>query len=218
MKTNSRTERLQADYEALAQLRQGSTILDVQAEGDPPDKYVLSFRGRGPCRAGSARGGVEIVSLHKCEVRLPFGYPEQAPDARWLTPLVHPNVSFSGYLSWREIGLVWQPEITLDVVCERLWDLARMAYVNQEEVLNHTAQRWLTEKNEQPLPLDPRALRDILPPANPNIVRYARRDGKRLTLPEPEFPTEIFFIGEDTPLPITPGARRDDDILYIGDE
>jgi len=212
--SNARDERLKADYEALAALRQASTILEVQPQGQPPDRYTISFRGAGACRAGAARGGVEIVNLHKCEIRLPFDYPQTPPDVRWLTPLVHPNVSYSGFLSWREIGLVWHPDITLDVICERLWDVARLAYVNTADVLNHPAQLWLEEQNRQPLPLDARPLRDIVPPANPNIICYARRDGMKLSLPGFDDSPEVLFIGEDT-LPAASGARRDDDILYI---
>jgi hypothetical protein len=214
----SRTERLKHELAGLAALKQASTSLEYQAEGAAPERYVITFRGRGACRAGATRGGVEIVSVHRCELRLPFTYPTDAPDVRWLTPLMHPNVSYSGFLSWREIGIDWHPDMTLGVVCERLWDVVRLAYVNTTDVLNYSAQRWLEEQNRTPLPLDIRPLRDIVPPANPNIISYARRDGVSRPVSASAAGTEVLFIGEDTPVPVLRQPRRDDDILYIGDE
>jgi len=201
---------------ALTALRQASSIFEFQAAGEPPERYTLTFRGRGACRAGSARGGVEICTLHRCEMRLPFTYPDTPPDVRWLTPIVHPNISYSGFLSWREIGIEWNPELTLDIVCERLWDVARLAYVNQSEVLNYSAQQWLDEQNQWPLPLDDRPLRDVSPKNNPNIVRYRRRDGQSVVLADIVEPQDVLYIGEDAPGPASPA--RGDDILYIGDE
>jgi ubiquitin-protein ligase len=218
MNSPTRHQRLADELAALVKLRESSSVLEFQTSGEPTERYTITLRGKSPCRASSARGGVEICQLQRCEVRLPFTYPEQAPDVRWLTPIVHPNISFSGFLSWREIGIEWSADVTLAVVCERLWDVARLAYVNRDAVLNYSAERWLDEQDQGSLPLDPRPLRDLAPPANLNVVRYTRRDGRRLVLPVAAAPTEVLFIGEDTPAPPPRSARGPDDIFYIGDE
>lgn len=105
-------------------------------------------------------------------------------------------------------GLAWHSDVTLDVVCERLWDVARLAYVNSGEVLNYSATiDFEDDQNKLPLPLDAQPLRDIVPPENPNIICYTRRDGKTLSLPAFDSSPEVLFIGEDTPLPAMPGAQ-----------
>jgi ubiquitin-protein ligase len=219
MSNNARTERLRREYDALVATRAASTILDFQTQKDPPEHYTVTFRGRSACRASAAHGGVEVCEVQRVEIRLPFSYPASPPDVRWLTPLFHPNVSYGGFLSLRELGIEWNSQVTLDALCERLWDAARFAYVNSHDVINHTAQKWLDEQQERhDLPLDPRPLRDVPPTENPNVVRYTRRDGHKLVLPAARETTEILFIGEDTPTPRLPTGRGDDEVFYIGDE
>lgn len=213
--SSARVDRLREEYERLTLIEGMSTILELQAHGEPPERYIVSFRGRGPCRAGSSRGGVDVAEVHRVEIRLPFGYPQDPPDVRWLTPIVHPNVSYSGFLSLREIGIPWTEAVTLDVVCERLWDVARVAYVNTEEVVNYPAQRWLDAQNPQSLPMDARPLRDVVPPPSRNIVRYEWRDRSHREEVVDDGPEEILYIGEDTPVPPLPRGERGDDILYI---
>lgn len=207
--------RLQAEFAALDALRKASTILTFQSQGDAPDRYTFVFRGHGACRASSARGGVEIAQVHRAEVRLAFGYPEHPPDVRWLTPIMHPNISYSGYVNLKEIGIEWTPEIMLDALCERLWDVARLAYVNNTDASNYAAEKWLQEQKQYALPLDARPLRDIVPTSNPNIVRYSRRDGQSLSFAEAPPTTDVLFIDEHTPTPVLPRRADDEDILYI---
>lgn len=211
-------ERLRAEQKTLAALQGASTILTFQATGNPPDRYTITFRGHGACRAAAARGGVEIALVHRVEARLPFGYPEHPPDLRWLTPIMHPNISYSGCVNLKEIGIEWTPEITLDVLCERLWDIARLAYVNKIDPSNYAAEKWVHEQTQYALPLDSRPLRDIAPSSNPNIVRYARLDGESLAIAESDASMDVLFIDENTPTPVLPRHGGDDDILYIGDE
>lgn len=211
--SDAQEQRLASEFTALENLRASSTILTFQSEGLPPERYTITFRGHGLCRASTARGGIEVSQVHRVELRLPLGYPEHPPDVRWLTPVMHPNVSFSGSVNLKEIGIPWTPEVTLDALCERLWDVARLAYVNLEQPSNWSAEKWMREQTQYALPLDSRPLRDMIPTANANIVRYTRRDGQGLTLPESE-PSDILYIDEYTPTPILPRAS-DDDILYI---
>ena len=208
-------ERLQAELKALQAVQAASTILTYQATGNPADRYTVTFRGHGACRAAAARGGVEISQVHRVEIRLPFGYPEHPPDVRWLTPIMHPNISYSGCVHLKEIGIEWTPEVTLDALCERLWDVARLAYVNNTEPSNFAAAKWMSEQTQFALPLDSRPLRDIVPTANANIVRYTRRDGESLAIEELQSDTEVLFIDEHTPVPVLRRSGGDDDILYI---
>lgn len=223
MTPEQRQSRLTADLESLRALKKQSSILDFECVGECPDAYTLGFRGVGLARDLSGQRDVERVDQHKIEIRLPFSYPDSPPDIRWVTPILHPNVSFSGFINVKDIGLQWEPDLGLDVVCERLWDVVRLAYLNLEQATNYSARNWFADQRQFPLPVDVRPLRDKQVSANSNIVHYERRGGSRVVLPTATSThSETFFIGEDTPTPALPSrapGRRppssDDDVLYI---
>ncbi|HZL89913.1 MAG TPA: ubiquitin-conjugating enzyme E2 [Pirellulaceae bacterium] len=220
MDPESRTVRLKSDLAALEALRGESTILALEPAGDPPDRYTLTFRGKGLGREGMSTD-VSVIELHQVDLRMPYSYPERPPDVRWLTPIVHPNVSFSGFLNLAEIGLPWSPELTLDILCERLWDVARGAYINVEKAANYAAKNWYEQECGFELPVDIRPLRDKVQISLPNVVKYQRR-GETVQLAAGT-PMEVMYIDENTPVPpLPPRARRrgkgGEDVLYIGPE
>lgn len=220
MTAAGRDQRLLADFNALKKLQEASTIFTFEPVGQPPDRYTLTFQGRGITRDNSSRATVAFIDRHQVELRLSYNYPESPPDIRWLTPIFHPNVSFSGFIQLADIGVPWTPAASLDVVCEQLWEVARGAFVNLDKAVNYPAKEWFETQSEVMLPVDPRPLRDSAVPAAHNIVKYERRPGA-VPVPASE---EVLYIGDEapaTPLPPPlprPAVRRNDDVLYIGDE
>lgn len=220
MSASPRGQRLARDLESLQALQQASTIFSYQTSGEPPERLVLSYRGNGLRRDSAPQAPASILREHEIELRLPHSYPETAPDIRWLTPLYHPNVSFSGFVNPADIGLDWSRDMGLDLVCERLWDVIRLAQFSSDRAVNHSAKKWVEEQTAMSLPVDVRPLRDRAALTNRNVVRYRRRGQ-----PEPVGPEEddMLFIDDDTsapPLPPAAASRRpmrpsDDDILYI---
>lgn len=215
---NDRDDRLNAELEALRALRKASTILDFEFSGDPPDRYTLEFRGRG---VSQVRSDVEFADVHRIELRLPYSFPQKPPDFRWLTPIFHPNISFSGFISLDDIGLPWQDELGLDVICERLWDVARLSYLDLSAATNHCARGWFESSCSLTLPVDVRPMRDRSIATGKNVVRYQRCGERRV--PVPGQASDVLFIGEDTPTPAIPvrivsyryPSKDDDDVLYI---
>lgn len=242
----SRNERIIADLDSLNKLKSSSTIFDFEATGDVPERFTIIFRGKGvarntskardlsahrdPLAVGeassvsdtSAARDVEIIERHQCDIRLPYSYPERGPDIRWLTALFHPNVSFSGFINLNQIGLPWESGITLDVVVERLWDVARGAYLNLTKATNYAAKNWYEDECTLRLPVDQRPLRDKSAAKSSNVIRYERRAGHGVDLAVGRHDPDVFYIGDDTPLPDTKRSPQqtarndDDDILYIG--
>lgn len=227
-----REERLSADFEALKALKAASSVFDFETASDLPERYTLHFRGKGVSREAMPQAEIEFVDLHKVDIRLPYSYPDQPPDIRWLTPILHPNISFSGFIDLADVGLPWSPGLGLDVVCERLWDLARLAYVNLDKPANYAAKHWHEKDCRLTLPVDARPLRDKGGvAASKNVIRYQRRGQSRDLAAA--VADDVLYIGDDTPSPRPPivepvprisrpprRARRDgeDDVLYIGDE
>jgi hypothetical protein len=216
--TQDRNERLTADALAMQALAASSDIFAQQSEGDAPDQYLVTFVGRGLSR-GQGDDDVEIIETHQCEIRLTSTYPKRPPSVRWLTNIFHPNISYSGLIRIRDIGLTWTPDVGLDVVCERLWELARFSYMDLENASNRSAVEWLSRNSSLTLPSDPRPLRNSPTEGDINVIQYQRRDGN-LSVPSSEASGEIFYIGEDTPDPegVSGPVTEDDEVFYIGDE
>ncbi len=226
MTQQERHDRLVAELEAMRALKKASNIFDFECTGQPPDRYSVTLSGKGIRRDTSPRADVELVDMHNIDLRLPYSYPRRPPDIRWITPVFHPNISFSGFINLKDVGLPWDQDLGLDVVCERLWDIARLQYMDLSRATNYSAKNWFEDECNLQLPVDPRLLRDRTAPEGGNVIRYQRRGDRRLELPPARDAAEVFFIGEDTPtpsLPIRTGPVRrhghgDDDVLYIGDE
>jgi hypothetical protein len=228
MSGDRRRQCLQQDHQLLQKLAQASSILQLHTSGaDPPDRYTLVFRGRGLTRDPSSRADVRVVDEHRVEIRIPYAYPQVAPDVRWLTPIFHPNVSFSGFIRLCDIGIQWDEPVSLDVVCERLWDVARLEYMNLENATNYQAKNWLQRQTDWQLPVDRRLLRDQSPRSMSNVARYRRTGSGRLEIQGGAESQDVLYIGEDTPMPPPPppprprrpGRQADDgDVFYIGDE
>ena len=65
MAESPRTRRLRSDHRAILQLKSESTIFDFIPVGDPPDQYVLRFKGRGVYRPDNSN---EVLIRHEHEV------------------------------------------------------------------------------------------------------------------------------------------------------
>jgi ubiquitin-protein ligase len=227
MEQQRRQDRLHADREALSAVAAASTIFSFSADSDPADRYTLTFRGKGLARQASSASDIVLIELHQIELRMPYAYPASPPDIRWVTPLWHPNVSFSGFVNLSDLGLAWSEDLPIEVVCERLWDVARAAYANVDKVSNYAAKGWFERACLYKLPVDSRPLCDRAAINGSNVVRYHRRGGKPVEFAGAAAAREVIFIDDSTPTPSLPqrqpyipvGRRRgNDDLLYIGPE
>jgi ubiquitin-protein ligase len=224
MSEPSREDRLNADHAALRALDEASTIFSMEVTGTPPDRYTITFTGKGLGRDSSSQSEVAIVELHQIDLRMPYAYPQSPPDIRWITPIMHPNVSFSGFVNLADVGVVWTRETPIELVVERLWDVARGEFANHDKATNYAAKNWFAKQSEYDLPVDRRGLRDRGPGGGSNIVRYERRPGRGVQLAGSS--GEVMFIDETTPTPKVPERQpiprrrrgSDEDVIYIGDE
>ena len=212
MPSNDRISRLAEELKVMQALASDSNILEFSSEGDPPNEYDVTLRGKGINRGSSFKAKVEFLNEHKFEIRLGYSYPERPPDVRWKSSIYHPNITYSGFIKLEESGLEWDKNMTLEVVCERMWDLARLAHLDLNKASNYSAKKWFAGQTEIALPVDQRPLRDRRAPSPENIVRYHRGPSDAGKPPA----KDILYIGEDTPTPQLPQRRRDDeDILFI---
>ncbi len=230
-----RVRRLKADGDALKILKENSTIVDYQAFGDPPERYLVTFKGKGLLRKSEA-DAVEVAEVHRVEIRLGIDYPRSRPDLQWLTSIYHPNISAVGAVCLGGYSTNWVPSLGLAELCEMLWDMVRYANYDPKSAYNYAAGRWSETQTQFDFPLDPRNLRDRMTKTiGDNVIRFsgdsAGKGAAPAAAPLKEAPPivkppeeDILIISDDTPArpPVTPQFRpqprprpADDDILII---
>ena len=175
MSDDPRDQRLETEAELLSALAAASPVMRLEFEGKTPQRYRIEFQGKGYCKDPTRPDEVGTVDRHEVELVLGTGFPESPPDIRWMTSLYHPNVSTSGYLTVRDIGCEWSEKLSLDLVCERLWDVARGAYVNEQRVSSPAAMAWYRKEGEELGAADRRPLVDRNAGNASNIISYQRR-------------------------------------------
>jgi ubiquitin-protein ligase len=170
MRESPRIRRLRTDLKSLEQLRAESAIFDFVPHGDPPEMYLLRFRGRGFWRP---QGSAQPVILESHEVRVDLGasYPRMMPGLTWKSPIFHPNISAGGVVCLGGYGTYWVPSLNLDELCQMLWDMIRYKNFDVQSPYNREAAAWARSQRVYPLPIDPRPIRDRL------AAGLVRRDG-----------------------------------------
>lgn len=163
MQQSPRTRRLNNDYKAMKRLQEQSSILSFSTPGPmfggPPESYHVQFRGRGVWRqAGSSE--TLVLERHEVVIHLGASYPRTMPELTWKSPVFHPNVSGSGVVCLGGYGTHWVPSLSLDELCEMLWDMARYANFDVESPYNREAAVWAKQQQQFQFPLDERPIRD----------------------------------------------------------
>jgi ubiquitin-protein ligase len=187
MRQSPRIRRLKNDHKAMEKLRSESTILDFDASGAPADKYVVRFYGQGLWRPNGAKS-VMVRELHEVRIVLGASYPRMMPELNWVSPVFHPNISASGIVCLGGYGTHWVPSLSLDELCEMLWDMIRYQNFDVESPYNREAALWAKTQTTYMLPLDRRSLRD-------RVARDAEADRRAVPTPSPANAPEL----ADTP-------------------
>ncbi len=160
MRKSPRIRRLMSDHRAVQALAAGSSIFSFEAKGTPPEMYRLIFCGLGACRVNNYE--VALSNEHVVVVELGAAYPRMTPALSWQTPIFHPNISSGGVVCLGGYGTHWVPSLTLDELCNMLWDMIRYKNFDTESPYNREAAIWAKNQSVFSFPLDRRALRDLV--------------------------------------------------------
>jgi ubiquitin-protein ligase len=150
--------RLRNDLAALERLRSESSVFRFSAQGDPPQIYLIVFKGKGLWRD---RNKVKISETHRVEIKLGSSYPRTMPEIRWMTPVYHPNISEIGMVCLGGYGTHWVPSVQLDDLCNMLWDMARYHNYDIRSPYNRDSALWVASQTTFLFPIDTRPLRDL---------------------------------------------------------
>ncbi|MGI9519503.1 MAG: ubiquitin-conjugating enzyme E2 [Pirellulaceae bacterium] len=194
---NESASRAEYDWNELQDLASQTgfwSITPLQDDGESLRCFTVHIAGRCIESGGPAASRVAFAENVDLEIELPPGYPEQPPQCSVTTRVFHPNIPADGIVDLRELGIEWHPQVSLDVVLERIWDALRGAIVDLEHPLNIGAGQWYAIQTAATLPVDSRPLvKDTT--GNTNIVRYRRRGEPPRELP----PTERLLIDGSGP-------------------
>ena len=182
MRESPRIRRLRTDLKALEALKADSSILDFKAYGDPPDSYVVRFKGRGVSRLNE-HTPPKNRDVHEVAIRLGASYPRVVPELQWKSPIYHPNISGAGIVCLGGYGTHWVPSLNLDELCEMLWDMIRYQNYDVKSPCNREAAAWAANQRDLRLPLDDRPIRD-------------RKAGSEGPPEEPVMAEEVMFLGD----------------------
>jgi ubiquitin-protein ligase len=158
MNESPRLRRLRNDLTALERLKAESSVFRFAAQGSPPQKYQIVFRGKSLQRD---RGKVRSEDVHRVEIKLGASYPRTMPEIRWVTPIYHPNISEIGMVCLGGYGTHWVPSLQLDELCNMLWDMARYHNYDIRSPYNRDAALWVASQTTFLFPTDSRPLRDL---------------------------------------------------------
>jgi ubiquitin-protein ligase len=193
-----RTRRLYSDHEAMKALRDNSSILEYTSFGDPPERYLVTFKGRGLMRRSESET-VEVADVHRVEIRLGIDYPRSRPDLQWLTSIYHPNISAVGAVCLGGYSTNWVPSLGLAELCEMMWDMVRMSNYDPKSAYNYSAGRWCETQTQYDFPLDRRTLRDRVGQVAGNNVIKLDLSGPGKAPPPPD--DDVLIIDDATPAP-----------------
>ena len=158
MYESPRIRRLRSDRTALEALKLESTVFHFKVDGDPPQRYLIEFRGKSLSREWEK---VTPRGTHEVEIKLGASYPRTMPELRWITPIYHPNISEIGMICLGAYGTHWVPSLSLDELCVMLWDMARYQNYDIRSPYNREAALWAANQTTYRFPIDPRPLRDL---------------------------------------------------------
>ncbi|HEX8456650.1 MAG TPA: ubiquitin-conjugating enzyme E2 [Pyrinomonadaceae bacterium] len=142
-----RLVRLQEDYNSVRRLVRLHPKIETDGIlGNPPELYRLFLSVRSLQQRGDQ---LLFVNRHRLEVRLPRGYPRDAPVCRLLTPVFHPNIAPHAVC----IGDHWTAAESLDNLIMRVCEMLAFQSYNIKSPLNGEAAQWVEEHRDQ-LPTD----------------------------------------------------------------
>jgi ubiquitin-protein ligase len=160
-----RQRRLQADYERLSKLvsaHQPSLMIE-SARGNPPETYVVVFRGRS---VAELRGTVPVFcDRQRMKIEMPAEYPAVPPLVTVFGAIFHPHV-------WPRNNVVclgpWNITESLDNLVLRLHSMVRYDpdQLNWKSVANQEAATWAS-RNQHLFPLECITKTGSLSPSQP---------------------------------------------------
>ena len=134
-----RLRRLKSDYESIRRLVRLHPKIDIEGvSGSPPNRYIFVLHVKS---LRETQNDIVTEREHRLEVKLPLGYPRDAPLCRMLTPVFHPNIAPHAVC----VGDHWSAAESLDLMVQRVGEMLAYQSYNIKSPLNGRAAQWVVE-------------------------------------------------------------------------
>lgn len=151
-KMSVREKRLRHEFQAITELVNNSagSLKIISKKGNPPYEYIIQYKCRG---IQNLQGNQPKLSQeHQVRITLGQNYPTEVPDAKFLTPIFHPNVYNSNRVC---LGKYQALQETLVELVLRIGKMIQYSpdVTNLNSPANPEAKTWASQ-NQQRFPLD----------------------------------------------------------------
>jgi ubiquitin-protein ligase len=152
-----RETRLTNDLQQVSELiaNSGGSLKLISKTGNPPYEYVIEYRCKG---IETVNGNNPVYrNTHQVKIILGTNYPREKPDAKFLTPIFHPNVFSNQNVC---LGNYWTPGETVTELILRIGKIIQYSkdVLNLKSPANGTAKTWASN-NMSRFPVDTQTLK-----------------------------------------------------------
>ena len=152
-----RETRLTNDLRQVSDLiaNSGGSLRLISKTGNPPYEYVIEYRCKG---IETVNGNNPVYrNTHQVKIILGTNYPREKPDAKFLTPIFHPNVFSNQNVC---LGNYWTPGETVTELILRIGKIIQYSkdVLNLKSPANGTAKTWASN-NMSRFPVDTQTLK-----------------------------------------------------------
>lgn len=152
-----RETRLTNDLRQVSELiaNSGGSLRLISKTGNPPYEYVIEYRCKG---IETVNGNNPVYrNTHQVKIILGTNYPREKPDAKFLTPIFHPNVFSNQNVC---LGNYWTPGETVTELILRIGKIIQYSkdVLNLKSPANGTAKTWASN-NMSRFPVDTQTLK-----------------------------------------------------------
>ncbi len=139
------TEQLEAINQQITQaFSDDSSITVVATDGNPPDKYEITYQLDGLQKSDS--GSIEKRGSHTISISIPFGYPHFPPSCKPKSPIFHPDFDPAAIC----IGDFWEKTRSIVDLISHIGEMITGTHYSTSNAFNEEAAQWYAENFAKP--------------------------------------------------------------------
>lgn len=138
------TEQLEAIQQEIEQsFSADSAISVVPLDGNPPDKYEVTYQVNGLQKSDS--GAVENKNQHTISISIPFGFPHFPPSCKPKSPIFHPDFDPAAIC----IGDFWEKNRSISDLISHIGEMIEGRFYSTSNAFNEEAAQWYADNQSK---------------------------------------------------------------------
>ena len=142
------TKQLEAIFQEIQKQFSGNSLITVKPlDGDPPEKYEVTYTVAGFCKTES--GEIQPQDSHTITISIPFGFPHFPPSCKPKSAIFHPDFDPAAIC----IGDYWEKDRSISELIIHIGQMISGNVYSTTNAFNEEAAQWYQD-NQSRLPLD----------------------------------------------------------------